>query len=147
MLTTLEEIAMPQNGIYHAGITALSQAFSHNKNLKILNLNDNTITVKGAQAIADILPGLQNLKSINFGDCLLKTEGALSIATGKKKVNFINIVLIYLKRRTKERAPEPGRTYLGLQRNQSRRGDGFGGHHGGQSEFKAALPQRQSVRV
>lgn len=76
---------MPQNGIYHAGITALSQAFSHNKNLKILNLNDNTITVKGAQAIADILPGLQNLKSINFGDCLLKTEGALSIATGKKK--------------------------------------------------------------
>ncbi|XP_019766376.1 ran GTPase-activating protein 1 [Dendroctonus ponderosae] len=85
MLTTLEEVAMPQNGIYHAGITALSQAFSHNKNLKILNLNDNTITVKGAQAIASILPSLQNLKSINFGDCLLKTEGALSIAKGLKE--------------------------------------------------------------
>ncbi|KAF2879068.1 hypothetical protein ILUMI_27103 [Ignelater luminosus] len=77
---TLEEIAMPQNGIYHVGISALSDAFMHNTNLQILNLNDNTIGPHGAQAIAKALPILQNLKIINFGDCLLKTKGALSLA-------------------------------------------------------------------
>lgn len=77
---TLEEIAMPQNGIYHVGITALSDSFTHNKNLQILNLNDNTIGPKGAEAFANVLPNLQNLKQINFGDCLLKTKGAESLA-------------------------------------------------------------------
>jgi Ran GTPase-activating protein 1 len=72
MIGTLEEIAMPQNGIYHEGVSALSDAFIHNKNLQKLNLNDNTIGEKGAKAIAKVLPHLQNLKEINFGDCLLK---------------------------------------------------------------------------
>lgn len=84
MIGTLEEIAMPQNGIYHVGITALSKAFTYNKNLKILNLNDNTIGAKGAKAIADVLPKLQNLQQINFGDCLLKTKGALLLADALK---------------------------------------------------------------
>lgn len=82
MIGTLEEVAMPQNGIYHVGITALSEAFTHNKNLQILNLNDNTIGEKGAEAIAKALPSLQKLKQINFGDCLLKTRGAISLAKG-----------------------------------------------------------------
>ncbi|GJQ78778.1 hypothetical protein Trydic_g2809 [Trypoxylus dichotomus] len=81
---TLEEIAMPQNGIYHVGITALSQAFKNNKNLQILNLNDNTLGPTGCKAIADILPHLQNLKEINFGDCLIKNDGAKYLATGLK---------------------------------------------------------------
>lgn len=71
---------MPQNGIYHVGISALSDAFVHNTNLQILNLNDNTIGPQGAQAIAKALPNLQKLRIINFGDCLLKTKGALSLA-------------------------------------------------------------------
>lgn len=53
---SLEEIAMPQNGIYHVGITALSEAFKHNPALNHLNLNDNTIGAKGAEAIASALP-------------------------------------------------------------------------------------------
>ncbi|XP_066138424.1 ran GTPase-activating protein 1 isoform X1 [Euwallacea fornicatus] len=83
-IKTLEEVAMPQNGIYHIGITALSEAFAQNKNLKILNLNDNTFGEKGAEAIAKALVTLQDLKEINFGDCLLKTKGALLIAKGLK---------------------------------------------------------------
>ncbi|KAK9732163.1 RanGAP1 C-terminal domain [Popillia japonica] len=79
---TLEEIAMPQNGIYHPGISALSDAFKNNKNLQILNLNDNTIGPTGSKTIANILPALQNLKEINFGDCLLKNDGAKYLATG-----------------------------------------------------------------
>lgn len=84
MIGTLEEIAMPQNGIYHVGITALSNAFTHNKNLEILNLNDNTFGKKGAAAIAKVLPSLQKLRQINFGDCLLKTSGVILLADGLK---------------------------------------------------------------
>lgn len=84
MLGSLEEIAMPQNGIYYSGITALSEAFTSNKNLQILNLNDNTIGEKGATAIAKALPNLQNLKEINFGDCLLKTQGSILLAHALK---------------------------------------------------------------
>ncbi|PZC72642.1 hypothetical protein B5X24_HaOG210772 [Helicoverpa armigera] len=53
---TLEELAMPQNGIYHVGVAALSDAFRHNPNLARLNLNDNTVAARGAQAIAAALP-------------------------------------------------------------------------------------------
>ncbi|KPJ14058.1 Ran GTPase-activating protein 1 [Papilio machaon] len=81
---TLEEIAMPQNGIYHKGVSALSEAFKHNPNLSCLNLNDNTIGSKGAEAIATVLPGLKKLKSINFGDCLLKSKGAKALAKAFK---------------------------------------------------------------
>nr|CAH7734741.1 unnamed protein product [Callosobruchus chinensis] len=80
MIGTLEEIAMPQNGIYHVGIKALSEAFIHNKNLRVLNLNDNTIGSKGADHIAEALPHLQALTDLNFGDCLLKTRGASRLA-------------------------------------------------------------------
>lgn len=71
---------MPQNGIYHKGIKALSEAFKNNPHLKIINLNDNTVRAKGAAALASALPALQNLETLNLGDCLLKTDGALFIA-------------------------------------------------------------------
>lgn len=97
MIGTLEEIGMPQNGIYHVGISALSEAFTHNKNLQILNLNDNTIGAKGAEAIAAALPNLQNLKQINFGDCLLKTKGATVLAQALKNlhVNLEELILSF----------------------------------------------------
>lgn len=81
---TLEELAMPQNGIYHTGITALSAAFKKNAQLTRLNLNDNTIGAKGACAIADAISNLKNLKTINFGDCLLKSKGAKALAKAFK---------------------------------------------------------------
>jgi len=51
---SLEEVCMPQNGINHQGIAALAGAFECNKNLRILNLNDNTFTVKGAKSMAQV---------------------------------------------------------------------------------------------
>ncbi|TRY72155.1 hypothetical protein TCAL_00256 [Tigriopus californicus] len=80
LMGTLEEVVMPQNGIYHEGIAALTDAFANNPNLRILNLNDNTFTVKGAQQLANVLPKLQKLQVLNLGDCLLKTEGAILVA-------------------------------------------------------------------
>ena len=37
---SLRELWMPQNGIFHEGITALAKALSHNHELRSLNLND-----------------------------------------------------------------------------------------------------------
>ncbi|KAJ8297852.1 hypothetical protein KUTeg_024383 [Tegillarca granosa] len=69
-----------KNGINHPGITALANAFAANKNLKIINLNDNTFSVIGAKNMAKVLSQLQNLEVINFGDCLVRTEGAKALA-------------------------------------------------------------------
>ena len=43
---------MPQNGINHEGITALADAVRNNKNLKHINLNDNTFSDKGGISMA-----------------------------------------------------------------------------------------------
>ncbi|CAG9828161.1 unnamed protein product [Diabrotica balteata] len=72
------------NGIYHQGISALSEAFAVNTNLQILNLNDNTIGPKGAEAIAAALVNNQKLRELNFGDCLLKTKGAMLLSDALK---------------------------------------------------------------
>ncbi|XP_071493304.1 ran GTPase-activating protein 1-like [Diadema antillarum] len=77
---TLEEIAMPQNGINHEGITALADAVEHSHNLRILNLNDNTFTAEGAVPMAKAIRNLFKLEVINFGDCLVRSEGASAIA-------------------------------------------------------------------
>lgn len=54
VIGTLEEVHMPQNGINHPGITALAQAFAINPLLRVINLNDNTFTEKGAVAMAKV---------------------------------------------------------------------------------------------
>lgn len=79
-LTTLEEVAMPQNGICHQGIIALAEGLSANPSLRILNLNDNTVGPKGAKAIAKALPNFHNLEHLNLGDCLLKTKGCMILS-------------------------------------------------------------------
>lgn len=47
---------MPQNGINHPGVTALAQAFAMSPLLRVINLNDNTFTEKGAVAMAKVRP-------------------------------------------------------------------------------------------
>jgi len=51
---SLEEVHMPQNGINHQGVTALASAMQHNPGLRVLNLNDNTFTERGAIAMAQV---------------------------------------------------------------------------------------------
>ena len=53
-MASLQEVQMPQNGINHAGVTALAQAFAHNHALRILNLSDNTFTEKGSLSMARV---------------------------------------------------------------------------------------------
>lgn len=94
-LQSLEEVAMPQNGIYHIGMAALSEAFQVNRNMKILNLNDNTIGPKGCAALQAAIEEMQELIEINFGDCLIKTNGAVYIGTalsdGHPNLEILNL--------------------------------------------------------
>ena len=74
LMGTLEEVVMPQNGIYHEGIEALSDAFASNPNLRILNMNDNTFTEKGAAHFAKALAKLQKLEVRELDDYLMLYE-------------------------------------------------------------------------
>lgn len=93
-IKTLEEITMPQNGIYWIGMTAISEALKENPNIQVLNLNDNTIGPKGAAALSEAFYALQKIREINFGDCLLKSEGALALGEalgdGHSELEIVN---------------------------------------------------------
>ena len=84
LMGSLEEVVMPQNGIYHEGLAALADAFSSNPNLRILNMNDNTFTEKGARAMGAALKKLDKLEVLNLGDCLLKSAGCKLICRALK---------------------------------------------------------------
>jgi Ran GTPase-activating protein 1 len=83
-LGSLQEIAMPQNGIYAPGHKALGEALKKCPELRVLNLNDNCLARQGAVHIAEALPALKELRTVNFGDCLLKSDGAIRMATALK---------------------------------------------------------------
>jgi Ran GTPase-activating protein 1 len=70
---------MPQNGIRPQGIEALTTAFVQNRNLRIIDLNDNTITTAAAK-LASAIVKLPKLEIINLESSLIRTKGAIAIA-------------------------------------------------------------------
>jgi Ran GTPase-activating protein 1 len=93
---TLVEVRMPQNGIRPDGISNLVKGLAECKDLKHLDLQDNTFTAKGSQALAKVLPTWDKLTHLNLGDCLLSRRGGLAVSEslklGKnKKLEWINL--------------------------------------------------------
>ncbi|KIM54458.1 hypothetical protein SCLCIDRAFT_1221941 [Scleroderma citrinum Foug A] len=78
---TLEEVRMPQNGIWMAGIRELARGLSKCANLQYLDLQDNTFTddtPEGHSAVkawADTLVHLPSLATLNLSDCVLSHDG------------------------------------------------------------------------
>jgi Ran GTPase-activating protein (RanGAP) involved in mRNA processing and transport len=70
---------MPQNGIRPPGIEALTTAFVHNRNLRVIDLNDNTITT-AASKLASAIEKLPKLEIINLESSLIRTRGAIAVA-------------------------------------------------------------------
>jgi Ran GTPase-activating protein 1 len=70
---------MPQNGIRELAIAEIAKAVEVNRNLRVLNLNDNIVKPNGALLIANALQGVENLEVLNLGDCLLKSAGAIHV--------------------------------------------------------------------
>ena len=84
----LTTIRMQQNGIRPDGITdILRNGVVHDHDLQVLDLQDNTFTLKGALALADILPDLPNLVDLGVGDCLLSARGSIVVAETLKKAS------------------------------------------------------------
>ena len=82
----LETIRFPQNGIRPDGIVdILRNGIVYDTQLQILDLQDNTFTLKGALVLAEILPKLQKLKDLGVGDCLLSSRGGRAVAESLKK--------------------------------------------------------------
>uniref|UniRef100_A0A4W5KV58 Ran GTPase activating protein 1b n=1 Tax=Hucho hucho TaxID=62062 RepID=A0A4W5KV58_9TELE len=81
-----------RNRLENEGATALALAFQHNPHLRILNLNDNTFTKRGALSktrhilVLSVLlykialRHLRTVQVINFGDCLVRSEGAIALS-------------------------------------------------------------------
>ncbi len=90
---------MPQNGIRPAGIEALTAAFVQNRNLRIIDLNDNTITSAAAK-LASAIGKLPKLEIINLESSLIRTRGAIAIAraiVSQKNIGFFYKHKISLK--------------------------------------------------
>lgn len=72
----LEEIKLYQNGIRPSGISKLINfGLSSLKNLKILDLQDNTFTLPGSFALSNNISNWPDLIELNVNDCLLKSKG------------------------------------------------------------------------
>ena len=73
-LGNLTELRLPQNGIRPEGIATLVRALGANKNLEVLDLQDNTFTASGSAALAEVLAQWPKLRVLNVGECLVSSK-------------------------------------------------------------------------
>lgn len=76
---SLEVIRMPQNSIRPEGIETIMEHICDCKNLKHIDLQDNTFTEKGSVALAKALKEWKDLEILNVSDCLLSAKGGISV--------------------------------------------------------------------
>ena len=72
---------MVQNGIRQEGIAVLLRdGLRGCSELEVLDLQDNTFTSIGAQALSEVVGGWTQLVELGVGDCLLGARGAVMVA-------------------------------------------------------------------
>ncbi|KAA8894132.1 hypothetical protein FN846DRAFT_786953, partial [Sphaerosporella brunnea] len=75
---TLKTVKMMQNGIRPTGINKLLRdGLAHCVELVHLDLQDNTFTLEGAQALASVVTGWSKIEALCVGDCLLSARGGV----------------------------------------------------------------------
>lgn len=87
----LREVKMVQNGIRQEGIQVLlREGLGRAAGLRVLDLQDNTFTAKGARALADVVGAWGQLRELGVGDCLLSARGGVllgeALANGELQV-------------------------------------------------------------
>ena len=84
--TEVRTVKMVQNGIRQEGIEhLLREGFRYTKDLKVLDLQDNTFTIAGAKALSEVVGGWSELRELGVGDCLLGGRGGVIVAEALKK--------------------------------------------------------------
>lgn len=82
----VKTVRMVQNGIRQEGIEVLLRdGLSNCKELEILDLQDNTFTIKGALALANAVGNWTTIKELGVGDCLLGSRGGVVLAEALQK--------------------------------------------------------------
>ncbi|CAO3631890.1 unnamed protein product [Cunninghamella blakesleeana] len=94
---TLQVVRMPQNGIRPDGIKTIVNGLSKCTNLRHLDLQDNTFTSKGSQALASALPHWPELSILNVSDCLLGKSGGVAIAHSLEKGKNVQLTHLHLQ--------------------------------------------------
>ncbi|ORX54926.1 RNI-like protein [Hesseltinella vesiculosa] len=94
---TLRVVRMPQNGIRPDGIKNIVQGLSKCDKLQHLDLQDNTFTAKGSQALADTLGNWPELTILNVSDCLLGKKGGIALAESLEKGQNARLTHLHLQ--------------------------------------------------
>lgn len=77
----IKVVRMVQNGIRPEGIShLLSEGLKNPTELEVLDLQDNTFTVRGARALAKVVPNWASIKELGVGESLLKAKGGILLA-------------------------------------------------------------------
>lgn len=92
---SLKEIKLYQNGIRPLGLSRLiTFGLSELKELEIVDLQDNTMTIPGSLALSKALPNWTKLVELNLNDCLMKPKGSLQVieALSQLKTNSLQFL-------------------------------------------------------
>lgn len=82
----VKTIKMTQNGIRQEGIThLLTDGLSHLSKLETLDLQDNTFTAMGANALGSVVGKWTEMRELGVGDCLLGGRGGVALASALAK--------------------------------------------------------------
>lgn len=86
----LKEVRLSQNGIRVEGMTAILRlGLKDAKRLQTVDIQDNLLTVPGAQALCEVLPGWMELRELQISDMLIRARGGVllgeTLADGKNK--------------------------------------------------------------
>lgn len=92
---SLEEIRIYQNSIRPDVFPQLMPILAKCKGLKILDLQDNTLTESGSIALSESLSSWEYLTCLNIGECLLRSGGAEAIIKSLTD-SHLNLEKLYL---------------------------------------------------
>ena len=74
-------VKMVQNGIRQEGISVLlREGLKECSGLRVLDLQDNTFTLVGTNALTEVVTGWRELTELGVGDCLLGAKGTVLLA-------------------------------------------------------------------
>ncbi|CAG98904.1 GTPase-activating protein RNA1 [Kluyveromyces lactis] len=94
----LHAVRLYQNGIRPQGcINLIKHGLSHNKNLHVLDLQDNTFTAVASETLAKYLTNWAQLKELNLNDCLLKGPGSHAVLKVLKENKFDDLETLKLQ--------------------------------------------------
>ncbi|KAJ3478926.1 hypothetical protein NLG97_g8452 [Lecanicillium saksenae] len=94
----IKVIKMVQNGIRQEGISHLiSEGLKHTTDLEVIDLQDNTFTLRGSKALAAVAPSWTSLRELAVGDCLLGGKGSVLVAGALAQGKNTNLETIRLQ--------------------------------------------------